>query len=133
LERPRYGLVAAMLSSLIFLSIAWGAAGALAEKLPKPEMKPVIPRDQFEADLLDNLPPTPATRDYWGAGWIPQSCKDIANGHNMSQSDFTTFNVHYQDCGEPWVFCRHKQAAVSEADMIDIFGRMPVHMRSYIR
>jgi hypothetical protein len=29
--------------------------------------------------------------------------------------------------------CRHKDTHASEIDMIDIFGRMPVHTRSYVR
>lgn len=120
-----------LLSAL--LPLIGGASLVLAGNPSKPEMNPGFPRDRFETDLRNNLHPTHSKWDYWGAGWIPQGCKDIATGHGLNPNDFTIFNVHYDDCGEAWTFCRHKNAGASEIDMIDIFGRMPVHMRSYIR
>ena len=117
-----------------FFSVAIiGASLALAASPSKPEISPAIPRGTMETDLRNNLHPTQSTWDYWGSGWIPQGCKDLANQYKLNPSDFTIFNVHYTDCGEAWVMCRHKNAGASEIDMIDIFGRLPVHMRSYIR
>ena len=110
-----------------------GASLALAGNPDKPEISPAFDRGRFETDLRNNLHPTQSTWDYWGEGWIPQGCKDIATSHGLNPFDFTIFNVHYTDCSEPWLFCRHKDAGASEIDMIDMFGRMPVHMRSYIR
>ncbi|KAF7563681.1 hypothetical protein G7046_g467 [Stylonectria norvegica] len=122
-----------MICQSFVTAIAVGASLAFAASPDKPEVSPSIPRDKMETDLRNNLHPTQSTWDYWGAGWIPQGCKDIANQHGLSLNDFTTFNVHYTDCSEPWIMCRHKNAGASELDMIDIFGRLPVHMRSYIR
>ncbi|KAK3318838.1 hypothetical protein B0H66DRAFT_251066 [Apodospora peruviana] len=99
----------------------------------KPLINPAFPGSRMETDLRNNLKPTHSTWDYWGAGWIPQGCRDIATSHNLNPADFTVFNVHYDDCSEPWSFCRHKRAGASEIDMIDIFGRLPVRSRSFVR
>jgi hypothetical protein len=106
---------------------------ANARKLKKPTISPSLDWDRMETDFRSNLSPTHSVWKPWGAGWIPAACTDFANKHSLKPSDFIVFSVHYSDCSEPWVFCRHKDAAASEADMVDIFGRMPVHMRSYIR
>lgn len=99
----------------------------------KPSMEPGIDRGRFESNLRNNLRPTHSVWDYWGGGWIPRSCGDIARDHGLNPNDFTIFNVHYDDCQEGWTFCRHRNAGASEIDMIDMFGRLPVHMRSFVR
>ncbi|KAM7211034.1 hypothetical protein V8F06_013582 [Rhypophila decipiens] len=106
---------------------------ASAQNPSKPNINPAFNRGRIETDLRNNLRPHQSNWDYWGAGWIPQGCRDIAGWKNLNPNDFTVFNVHYDDCGEAWTFCRHKNAGASEIDMIDIFGRLPVRMRSYIR
>lgn len=121
-----------MLCQSFFATALLGASLVLADP-SKPEVQPSIPRDRMETDLRNNLHPTQSTWDYWGSGWIPQGCRDIANKYNLNPRDFTIFNVHYTDCSEPWIMCRHRNAGASEIDMIDIFGRLPVRMRSYIR
>ncbi|KAK3935746.1 hypothetical protein QBC46DRAFT_358000 [Diplogelasinospora grovesii] len=98
-----------------------------------PTIQPGLDWDRMETDLRNSLSLHSSTWDYWGAGWIPQACRDFATGHGLSPYDFTVFNVHYDDCSEPWIMCRHKDSHASEIDMIGIFGRMPVHMRSYVR
>lgn len=110
-----------------------GATLALAGNPDKPEMSPGFDYGRFEGALRDNLHPTHSNWDYWGPGWIPEGCKSIAQGHGLNPNDFTIFNVHYDDCQEGWTFCRHKDAGASEIDMIDMFGRAPVHMRQFIR
>ena len=116
-----------------FYSIAISLIAGMALAQDKPEISPSIPRGQMESNLRNFLSPTQSTWDYWGSGWIPQACKDIASSHGLNPGDFTIFNVHYTDCSEAWTFCRHKDAGASEIDMIDIFGRVPVHMRDFIR
>ncbi|KAL8343429.1 hypothetical protein RB598_004664 [Gaeumannomyces tritici] len=68
---------------------------------------------------------------------MPDRCRDVANGQ---KADFPggpygieVFNVHYADCDTAWVMCRHNQAEISREQMIDLFGRMPVRMRQWIR
>lgn len=114
-------------------AILAGAATLALAGPDKPAMNPGIDRGRFENDLLNNLHPTHANWDFWGEGWIPKGCKDIALDHGLSPNDFTVFNVHYDDCDTPWIFCRHKNAGADIINMIDMFGRTPVHMRQYVR
>lgn len=121
-----------LLKTSLAIAVATGASLVAADP-SKPEMNPAYDHGRMENDLRNNLHPTHSTWDYWGPGWIPQSCKDVATGHGLNPNDFTIFNVHYDDCQEGWTFCRHKDAGASEIDMIDIFGRTPVKMRSFVR
>jgi hypothetical protein len=58
----------------------------------------------------------------------------LAIQQNLSPYDIIPFNIEYEDCpGQPWVFCRHKDAPISEITIIDQFGRLPVRMRQYMR
>lgn len=36
-------------------------------------------------------------------------------------------------CSVSWTFCRHHNASLSQIDMIDLFGRLPVHERQWVR
>ncbi|KAM7199793.1 hypothetical protein V8F20_005663 [Naviculisporaceae sp. PSN 640] len=106
---------------------------ASAQNPSKNNISPAFNFGRMETDFRNNMHPTQSTRDYWGDGWIPEGCRNIANWKGLNPNDFIVFNVHYNDCSEPWSFCRHKNAGASEIDMIDMFGRLPVRMRSYIR
>lgn len=100
--------------------------------LDKPIINPAIPA--LDQGLLDHLKPTHSSHSEWGAGWIPQGCYDKAKDYGFSPSDFIPFNIVYDDCPNlPWVFCRHKDAPISEITIIDTFGRFPVRMRQYQR
>jgi hypothetical protein len=57
----------------------------------------------------------------------------MVQGAGFSPFDIIPFNIQYSDCSQTWTFCRHTQSPLSEVDIIDIFGRLPVRMRSFIR
>lgn len=57
----------------------------------------------------------------------------MANAHGLSPYDIEVFNAHYDDCQDIWIMCRHHDAEVSQNQMIDVFGRLPVHMRDFVR
>ncbi|KUL82758.1 hypothetical protein ZTR_10898 [Talaromyces verruculosus] len=123
-----------MSPSSILLGAVLAATGQLlasSQALDKPALTSNL--DYLEQGSLDNLAPTQSTRDQWGAGWIPQDCKDIANNEGKNPDDFEIYNVHYTDCGDAWVFCRHKDMPIDLVSTIDIFGRLPVAMRSWVR
>ena len=104
--------------------------------LNKPIISPQFPGGGLASlgqGLLDHLAPTQSTFDDWGAGWIAKDCKTLAKANGFSPNDITTFNIKYTDCSDTWVFCRHKNSPMSEIGMIDLFGRLPVRMRSFIR
>ncbi|TFA97825.1 hypothetical protein CCMA1212_010433 [Trichoderma ghanense] len=104
--------------------------------LYKPVIQPNFPGNGLASlgqGLMDNLAPTHSTWDDWGAGWIPQDCKSLVEGAGLSASDVIPFNIHYDDCAQTWTFCRHKDSPLSELTILDIFGRLPVRMRSFVR
>jgi hypothetical protein len=51
----------------------------------------------------------------------------------FSPYDIQVFNVTYSDCGMPWVMCRHHSSEISQYQMVEMFGRLPVHMRQWVR
>ncbi|GFP60346.1 conidiation-specific protein 13 [Trichoderma asperellum] len=105
-------------------------------KLDKPIIQPNFPGGGLASlgqGLLNNLSPTQSTSDNWGAGWIPADCKSLVQGAGLSPFDVTPFNIHYTDCSQTWTFCRHKDSPLSQTDIIDLFGRVPVRMRDFIR
>ncbi|KAL6857289.1 hypothetical protein J3F83DRAFT_751098 [Trichoderma novae-zelandiae] len=104
--------------------------------LDKPVIQPNFPGNGLASlgqGLMDHLAPTHSTWDDWGAGWIPQDCKSLVEGAGFSASDVIPFNIHYDDCAQTWTFCRHKDSPLSEVNILDIFGRLPVRMRSFVR
>ncbi|OJD32605.1 conidiation-specific protein (con-13) protein [Diplodia corticola] len=87
----------------------------------------------LDQGLLDNLHAPHYDLSVWAPGWIPQDCKDIVEGQNLSASDVTIWNVNYTDCSSPWVICTHKDAPLTQTVVADLFGKIPVKMRSTIR
>ncbi|KAK6339297.1 hypothetical protein TWF718_008718 [Orbilia javanica] len=120
-----------LLSNIVVL-IALSAGGALA-KLKDRINYPNGLSTPFGPGLSENTESSAQWLNPWGAGWIPEGCKDrfISKGYNAS--DAQVFNIKYSDCGRAWTFCRHKDAQLSIEDMADSFGRMSVHMRSLVR
>ncbi|KAH8588179.1 hypothetical protein B0O99DRAFT_730931 [Bisporella sp. PMI_857] len=90
-------------------------------------------RNKLSNSFWANLKPTQSHWDQWEWGWIPQSCYNEAVSNGYSPYDVEVFNVWYDDCEYQWVFCRHHNSVNSQIDMIDQFGRMPVHMREWVR
>ncbi|KZV88927.1 hypothetical protein EXIGLDRAFT_678418 [Exidia glandulosa HHB12029] len=87
-----------------------------------------------DASFWAHLNPTQSTVSQWDWGYTPQqTCFNNANSNGVSPYDFEIFAVKYTDCGNAWVFCRHHNAALSQIDMIDLFGRLPVHERQWVR
>ncbi|EJD43987.1 hypothetical protein AURDEDRAFT_114493 [Auricularia subglabra TFB-10046 SS5] len=119
-------MIALAVLALAFTPKAYAALG-----------KPVLFTDglspHVDASFWANLAPTQSTWDQWAWGYLPQTCFDNANGNGVSPYDMEIFNVHYTDCSVAWVFCRHHSASLSQIDMIDLFGRLPVHERQWIR
>ncbi|KFY97590.1 hypothetical protein V500_02006 [Pseudogymnoascus sp. VKM F-4518 (FW-2643)] len=100
--------------------------------------KPVLFKDglgpHVNTKLMANMPSTKSTHKEWAHGTIPESC--AAQGKNanppLKTADFHIFDVRYTDCDEPWIMCRHKDAPLSINQLIDYFGRLPVHERQSV-
>lgn len=69
--------------------------------LTKPALRPQT--HSFTKGYLEHLPQTNFTiKSTWPPGWIPQGCKDIAEGKiskdvNFNPKDVRVFNVEYDD------------------------------------
>ncbi|KAF8428524.1 hypothetical protein EV426DRAFT_543398 [Tirmania nivea] len=116
--------------SIKFLAI-FALGHFVAALIDKPLISPPMP--SLDQGLLNNLKPTHSTHSQWKWGWIPQDCKTMVQDEGFNPYDVEVFNIHYTDCPDVWIFCRHNKAPVSQIDMINIFGRMPVRMRQYVR
>ncbi|KAL9611180.1 MAG: hypothetical protein Q9167_004165 [Letrouitia subvulpina] len=102
-----------------------------SQRLTKPPLQPNL--DNLKQGLLDNLHPTHSTRDPFQAGYIPSDCKKIVEREKFNPASIRIWNVHYDDCSAPWIICYHKNSNGSLDDLIDRFGRLPVHTRQYVR
>jgi len=87
-----------MLSTSLLVS-ASAFATLVSSQFGPPLTKPLInpPFPSLDGRLWDVLKPTQSTHDQWGAGWIPQGCKTIAEREKFNPSDFEVFNIHYTD------------------------------------
>lgn len=105
---------------------------AAQDKPNKPEMNPKMDVKKLIEGLEKHLKtPRFEVKPWKDQGWIPERCRDFDK--NLKADDFTTFNALYEDCDEPWIFCRHKDAKVSDRDLVYMFGKMPVEARSMVR
>mgnify|MGYP000961832720 CR=1 FL=1 len=119
-------------SSAAALSLATMATAAL----DKPVINPTFPGgglDSLAPGLMDSLQIKANTWKAWDNGFIAQDCKTLAEGNNVSPMDITTFEIKYDDCDDPWVMCRHKDAPLTEQNIVDMLGRLPVRFRQYVR
>jgi hypothetical protein len=64
---------------------------------------------------------------------LPLRCKAVAESEGLNPYDINVYNVHYEDCNQAWVMCRHHGAQVTLEQMIDNFGRLPVGLRNVVR
>lgn len=109
-------------------------AALASAQLDKPVIDPEFPEGALDQGLLDNLPTPEYELKFWDNGFIPADCKSLAEGAEYNAADVETFEILYADCpNDPWVFCRHKDAPNSEDQIAELFGKMPVRMRSFVR
>lgn len=126
-----------MHSSTVF-SFATAALLAVASaRLSKPVIKPPFPDGGLGSlgpDLMTSLNISSYNSEDWADDLLPQDCKTLAKNANFSPNDVSAFNLRFDDCpSQPWVFCRHKDSPLTQQAMGDIFARMPVRMRQFIR
>ncbi|KAK7943503.1 uncharacterized protein PG986_012616 [Apiospora aurea] len=97
--------------------------------------KPAVRKDftGFEPLLVANLPETKYNISVWARGWIPSDCNGYADSHNVSAADFIIYQVQYNDCGDPWIMCYHKDSETSIENIAKQFGRIPIQMREWVK
>ncbi|KAB8345843.1 hypothetical protein FH972_022898 [Carpinus fangiana] len=124
-------LFVTMMTQIKSIAILAFAAAAMAQKLDKPALTPDL--DYLNQGNIDNHGPTQSTTAGYEAGQIPADCKDRAQAEGHDPADMEVTYVTYTDCADPWVFCRHKDSVPSLVDLQDMFGRVPVGMRDYVK
>ncbi|KAH7017978.1 uncharacterized protein B0I36DRAFT_394517 [Microdochium trichocladiopsis] len=120
-----------MISTKSLLALVPFVAGAFAQS--KQVISPELRRDQIYNPIMNYMPPTQSHWDQWGAGWTLEDCYNFARERGQNPADYEVFNVHYTDCSEPWIMCRHRSAKVDQIRMIDMIGRLPVRVRQHIK
>ncbi|KAL8788618.1 MAG: hypothetical protein Q9195_007213 [Heterodermia aff. obscurata] len=100
-------------------------------KLTKPPLLPSF--DPLRPGLEAHLPPTLYNYTKWSPGWLPLSCKTLAQHENHTASTIEVYNVHYADCASPWILCRHIADPLPLPSYFATFGRIPVRARSHVR
>ena len=123
---------------------------AVTDPLDKPLLADSL--DYLPKSLLQFLQPTNGWYTQWGPDWIPADCKSMAEDTNLSATDVDVFNVQYNDVGirsafsktstltcpsqcpnDLWILCRHKDSPDPILNMIDLFGRVPIQSRQWVR
>ncbi|KAL8790338.1 MAG: hypothetical protein Q9213_000690 [Squamulea squamosa] len=117
--------------SSISTVVALFAALVSSQRLTKPPLQQNL--DNLPPGFYNNLKPTTSTRTAFQAGYIPSDCKNIATREGFNPADIQTWNIKYSDCSTPWIFCYHKNSNGPLNDLVDRFGRLPVHTRQFNR
>lgn len=65
--------------------------------------------------------------NHWVENWadihIIQWCKEKTKAHGYNPQDMYSFNVHYDDCDPPWIFCLHKDYASIKEEIIAVSSK----------
>ncbi|KAM7203792.1 hypothetical protein V8F20_003798 [Naviculisporaceae sp. PSN 640] len=93
----------------------------------------VFPGLSFLGSNLVKFTQRTANISTWKSGFLPKQCFDEAKVKGFSPADMEAFSITYDDCGEPWVFCRHVKSQTGKMAMVKQFGRLPVGMRDFVR
>ncbi|KAL9088206.1 MAG: hypothetical protein Q9165_006333 [Trypethelium subeluteriae] len=120
----------------LLLSTLASASFALAQHdTSAPLTKPTLvdSLNYLEQGLEDNLAQTAYTLSQWTNGQIPKDCFDIANDEGQAPTDYEVYEVTYSDCGDPWLFCYHKNSEVTIDSMARQFSQLPIQMRQWDR
>ncbi|KAL8849702.1 MAG: hypothetical protein Q9221_005312 [Calogaya cf. arnoldii] len=121
-------------TSTIAFGISLLATFAYPQKIDKPFLHENL---DFLKDDLKKYMPT-VRHDVgppWSEDWIPQWCLDESKSKDdgFNPADIRTYDIHYDDCETAWVVCVHKDSKMSIDTLADLWGRVPVGSRSYIR
>ncbi|KAL4791404.1 hypothetical protein BDV19DRAFT_370550 [Aspergillus venezuelensis] len=102
-----------------------------AQELEKPALTSNL--DYLLDGNANSLPAVTHQASLWPSGSIPQDCKDLGEGEGHSASDFEVYDVTFDDCADPWLFCRHKEVEVDIDTAAETFSKIPVAMRDWVR
>ncbi|KAL8953998.1 MAG: hypothetical protein Q9222_000159 [Ikaeria aurantiellina] len=92
----------------------------------------ILNENNRKTDLSSKVCSTTCTRPT-AHGTSGADCRTMTQNADLNPIDVQTYNVHYDDCSTAWVLCRHKSNPDPLINIIDLFGRLPVKTRSYVR
>ncbi|KAL4776969.1 hypothetical protein BDW60DRAFT_175171 [Aspergillus nidulans var. acristatus] len=111
-------------ASALFLALA-------RAELDKPALTPDL--DYLLEGNANSLPTVNSQIAAWPSGYIPKDCQDLGSGEGYNASEFEVYEVTYDDCADPWLFCRHKDVEVDIATAAETFSKLPVKVRDWVR
>ncbi|KAL4822056.1 hypothetical protein BDW67DRAFT_7134 [Aspergillus spinulosporus] len=111
-------------ASALFLTLA-------RAELDKPALTPDL--DYLLEGNSNSLPTVNSQIAVWPSGYIPNDCQDLGSGEGYNASEFEVYEVTYDDCADPWLFCRHKDVEVDIATAAETFSKLPVKVRDWVR
>ncbi|KAL4785302.1 hypothetical protein BJX76DRAFT_356179 [Aspergillus varians] len=112
-----------MKGTIKIVSMLSALALAQAQQLDKPAL----------TSDLDYLLPGNANSLPTASGYIPKDCQDLGEGEDLNVTDFEVYQVQYDDCSDPWLFCRHKDVEVDIFTAAETFSKLPVRVRDWVR
>ncbi|KAF2760472.1 hypothetical protein EJ05DRAFT_285729 [Pseudovirgaria hyperparasitica] len=136
---------ATSVSSAVFLALIaivdanQGSFAPLTKReLDKPVIQPPFYDNKLVPALNESLQTTEHTIDLWANNSIPSICKSAieeqaVDGVLLTSGPVEVFSVTYADCDTPWIMCRHPTASASRQTMAELFGKLPVRHRSFVR
>ncbi|KAI0112351.1 hypothetical protein F4776DRAFT_656962 [Hypoxylon sp. NC0597] len=87
----------------------------------------------IEKGLQEHLTSSKWSISYWNKSMLPLGCNQIADQYLTNIANLEVFQVQYDDCSQPWVMCRHKDAKTDANTMAETFGKIPLGMREYVK
>ncbi|KAL8868267.1 MAG: hypothetical protein Q9174_005100 [Haloplaca sp. 1 TL-2023] len=92
--------------------------------------------EYLDKGLFARLPTVAYQATEWVQEYIPQWCLDQSsnqhNGFNPAK-DIKVYDIRYTDCGSPWIVCIHKDSPMDINGFAELFSRIPVASRSFVR
>ena len=103
-----------------------------AQKLDKPAIWQNL--DMFGPDLMQHLPRAQHQINHApSANSTFTDCINTTLKHGFHSEDIELFEVKYEDCEYKWKMCRHKDSKESQDGLAELFGRVPVRARQWIK
>ncbi|KAL4999355.1 hypothetical protein BDV10DRAFT_57806 [Aspergillus recurvatus] len=111
-------------ASALFLTLA-------RAELDKPALTPNL--DYLLEGNANSLPTVNSQIAVWASGYIPKDCQDLGSDEGYDASEFEVYEVTYDDCSDPWLFCRQKDVEVDITTAAETFSKLPVKIRDWVR
>ncbi|CAJ2505106.1 Uu.00g125000.m01.CDS01 [Anthostomella pinea] len=126
-----------LFNALLLLASAALISGVVCEDaLSKPALGPSLDRLSIAAKLESELTATKTVANSsstWSSSTIPEAFQTEAANYGFNGDDMEAFDVQLEDCSEKWTFCRHQQASIQKHKIIELFSKLPLGMRNYVK